>query len=163
MAACSMLARPCSNWGPTIFSQSMKRLMAFPMKPFLPDMVHVTFVLSPMGFKVKRVSLTPANGRTNSRRILTRSFGALSTISILPAPTSLLPSQANLAPLPLEAPSKEFLQLGSSLAQGDHASHLWKSLSWLKTAVGVAAMVAERDTLKSDGRVAMKIRRRAMT
>ena len=75
-----MLARPFSNWGPTILSQSMKRLMALVMKLFWPDMVQVTLVLSPTGLNVNSVSLTPAKGRMNSRRMRMWSFGTLSVI-----------------------------------------------------------------------------------
>src|SRR3954470_22915244 len=129
MAAVSMLARPFSNCGPTILSQSINRLMALVMKLLRPDMVQVTFVWSPAGLIVNIVSLTPAKGRTNSRRMRTWSFGTLSVIVILPAPTSLLPSHVNLAPSPLVGPSKVDLALGSILAHGDQASHLWKSFS----------------------------------
>src|SRR5436190_3782463 len=124
-----MLARPFSNCGPTILSQSMNRLIALVMKLLRPDIVHVTFVLSPAGVIVNSVSLTPAKGRTNSRRMRTWSFGTASVMVMLPAPTSLLPSQANLAPSPLVGPSKVDFALGSILAQGDQASHLWKSFS----------------------------------
>src|ERR1043165_1463310 len=158
-----MLARPFSNCGPTILSQSMNKLMALVMNLFLPDIVQETLVLSPIGLNVKRVSFTPANGRMNSSRMRMWSFGMLSVIVMLPAPTSLLPSQANLAPLPLVAPSNVDLAFGSIFAQGDQASHLWKSFTWLKTAAGVADIVAERDTLNSDGRVAMKMASRART
>src|SRR3954471_21714566 len=133
-----MFARPCSNCGPTILSQSMNRLMALVMKLFLPVMVQVIFVLSPTGLRVKSVSFTPAKGRTNSRRIRTWSLGTLSVIVMFPAPMFLLPSQAHLAPSPPGGPSNVDFALGSILAQGDQASHLWKSLSWAKTAEGAA-------------------------
>src|SRR4051812_41040935 len=118
-----MLARPFSNWGPTILSQSMKRLIALVMKLLRPDMAQVTLVLSLMGLNVNSVSLTPAKGRMNSSRMRMWSFGALSVISMLPAPTSLLPSQANFAPLPMVGPENEFLQSGSIFAHGDQTSH----------------------------------------
>src|SRR3954454_18770118 len=158
-----MLARPCSNCGPTILSQSMNRLIALVMKLLLPVMVQVTFVLSPMGLMVNSVSLTPANGRMNSRRIRTWSFGTLSVIVMFPAPTFLLPSQANLAPSPLVGPSNVDFALGSILAQGDQASQLWKLFNCAKTADGDADIVLERVTVKAAGREAMKIARSAMT
>ena len=43
-----------------------------------------------------------------------------------------------MAPVPADAPSKVFLAVGSSFAQGDHASHLWKSLTCANTAEGAA-------------------------
>src|SRR3954469_6997935 len=82
---------------------------------------------------------------------------------MLPAPTSLLPSQANLAPSPLVGPSNVDLALGSILAHGDQASHLWKSFSCAKTAAGEAAIAAERETVNSAGRVPMKMASRTMT
>src|SRR5262245_47890370 len=59
----SRFASPCSNRGPTILSQSMKRLISLPMKPFLPYIAHVTAVLSPAGLKVKSTVATPSIGR----------------------------------------------------------------------------------------------------
>ena len=44
-------------------------------------------------------------------------------------PTLSLPSQAMIVPAPEGGPSNVTLAFGSSLAQGDHASHLWKSLT----------------------------------
>src|SRR6266511_4423308 len=63
----------------------------------------------------------------------------------------LLPAQAKTAPSPAEAPSKAVLALGSSFAQGDHASHCWKSFTWAKTSGAGAAIVAERATRYSEG------------
>src|SRR5215475_10572552 len=34
--------------------------------------------------------------------------------------------------------------VGSTCSHGDHATHLWKSLTWAKTAAGGAAIVAVR-------------------
>src|SRR5207237_9347173 len=76
---------------------------------------------------------------------------------MLPAPTFLLPSQRKSAPLPRAWPSDVDFASGSILAQGDQASHLWKSLTCANTADGGADMVAERVTLNVDGRVAMKM------
>ena len=65
---------------------------------------------------------------------------------ILPAPTFLLPSQAIAAPAPASAPEKEFFAFGSSLAHGDHASHLCRSLTCGKIFSGGAEMfVGTRD------------------
>jgi len=49
------------------------------------------------------------------------------------------------------APSKAFFAAGSFLAQGDHASHLWKSFTCEKTTAGGAEIVADRTTRKSEG------------
>src|SRR5262249_44684579 len=46
---------------------------------------------------------------------------------------------------------------GSILAQGDHAGHLWKSLTWAKTTGAGAATLAVLETRNSDGCVAMTI------
>src|SRR5437899_1291825 len=61
-------ARPCSNCGPTIFSQSRNRLTSLPMKLFLPYIAHVTTVLSPAGLKVNSTVLVPSIGRFQSMR-----------------------------------------------------------------------------------------------
>src|SRR5262245_61301304 len=68
-----------------------------------------------------------------------------------PSPISLLPAQAKTAPSPADGPSKVVFALGSSFAQGDHASHLWKSFTWAKTADAGAAIVADRAIRYSDG------------
>src|SRR5205085_1086811 len=54
-------------------------------------------------------------------------------------------------PVPAGGPSKEFFAAGSSFAQGDHASHLWRSFTWSNTAPGGAVMRAERVRRKSAG------------
>src|SRR5687767_14702549 len=73
---------------------------------------------------------------------------------MLPSPTSLLPTQLNLASLPDEGSLKVFLAFGSSFAHGDQASHLRKSFTCRKMADGGAAIVAERLTAYSAGRIA---------
>ena len=95
--------------------------------------------------------LVAANGFRNSSLIRTSSFGRLSVIVMRPSPTLLLPAHAKTAPVPAGAPSKVFRAAGSSLAHGDHASHLWKSFTWANTAAGGAAMVAVRVIRNSEG------------
>src|SRR5258708_4924028 len=73
---------------------------------------------------------------------------------MLPTPTSLLPDQWNLASFPAAEPSNEFLAFGSSFAQGDQASQLWKSLTCAKTSGAGAANVTDRSTRKSAGCIA---------
>src|SRR6266850_2241265 len=97
-------------------------------------MLHVTAVRSPSGLNVNSAVFVAANGFTNSSLIRTSSFGRLSVIVMRPSPTLLLPAHAKTAPVPAAAPSKVFRAAGSSLAHGDHASHLWKSFTWANTA-----------------------------
>src|SRR6185369_6508430 len=97
-------ARPCSNCGPHILSQSMNRLTSLPMKLFLPYMAHVTTVLSLAGLKVKSTVDVPSIGRFQSMRIRTSSPGLLSVMVAEPAPMSLLPSQLHAAPTPESGP-----------------------------------------------------------
>src|SRR5689334_3035329 len=97
-------ARPFSNWGPHILSQSINRLMAFPMKLFFPYIAHVTTVLSPSGLKVKSTVAVPSIGLFQSIRQRTSSDGLLSIIVQLPAPTLRLPSQLQTAPTPDSGP-----------------------------------------------------------
>src|SRR4051794_20500275 len=71
-----------------------------------------------------------------------------------PSPTFLLPDQVMEAPGPDSGPLNAFLALGSSFAQGDHASHLCRSFTFANTTSAGAAMRAARVTRNSDGRVA---------
>src|SRR4030095_9512163 len=82
---------------------------------------------------------------------------------ILPSPTSLFPGQLIAAPLPAGGPSKELFAFGSSFIHGDHASHFFSSFTCGKIAAGGAAIVAERETRKSDGCKATIMRKAAMT
>src|ERR1043166_3402772 len=91
-------AKPCSNWLPTILSQSMNRPTAFVMKLFLPDIVHVTSVLLPCGLKVNSAALVPLNGLRNSSLNRTSSFGRLSVITRSEEHTSELQSRFGLSP-----------------------------------------------------------------
>src|SRR5215467_12679983 len=63
----------------------------------------------------------------------------------------LLPAQAKTAPSPADGPSKVVFALGSSFAQGDHASHLRKSFTCAKTWDAGAAIVADRAIRYSEG------------
>ena len=57
-----------------------------------------------------------------------------------------------MAPSPVAGPSKEILAAGSTLAQGDQASHLWKSFTWAKTSAGVAAILVDLGDAKIAGK-----------
>src|SRR5215813_7169918 len=111
----------------------MNRQIARATKLFCPNMAHVTAVRSPSGL------------------ILMSSAGRLWVSVMRPSPISLLPAQAKTAPSPADGPSKVVFALGSSFAHGDHASHLWKSFTWAKTADAGAAIVADRAIRYSEG------------
>src|SRR5262245_54909614 len=96
-------------------------------------MDQVTAVWSPSGLKSNCDVPVPSCGFTIATLILTRSLGRLSTMVTFPSPTSLLPDQVIAAPCPASGPSKPILAAGSSLAQGDQASHLWKSFTCANT------------------------------
>src|SRR6266850_7758683 len=117
-------ARPFSNCGPQILSQSMNRLITLPMKLFLPYIAHVTTVLLPSGLNVKSTVAVPSMGRFQSIRQRTSSSGLLSMIVQLPAPTSLLPSQLHTAPTPDSGPPYVFFTLGSSFMNGFQTANL---------------------------------------
>src|SRR5215472_18548424 len=76
---------------------------------------------------------------------------------IRPAPTLLLPFHSMDEPGPANGPAKVLFALGSILAQGDHASHLCRSLTLSKTTSGGAEMRPVREMRKSEGRVETKI------
>src|SRR5919204_2193409 len=101
----------------------MNKQIARDRKLFCPNMAQVTAVRLPSGLNVNSAVLVPAIGCTKSSLILMRSAGRLSVTVMRPSPTLLLPAQAKTAPSPADAPSKVVLALGSSFAQGDHASH----------------------------------------
>src|SRR5690348_8274672 len=82
---------------------------------------------------------------------------------IFPSPTSALPDHDWLAPTPSGGPSKADFMLGSSLAQGDQASHLCKLLTWGKISAGKAFTVAERETVYSAGCIATNPKNTATT
>ena len=65
---------------------------------------------------------------------------------MLPSPTSLLPAQRKMEPVPAVGPSKLSLALGSSFAHGDQFSHLRRSFTWAKTSDGSAANAVDRAT-----------------
>src|SRR5262245_28285775 len=90
-----------------------------------------------------------------------RDGGTESAISMRPWPTSLLPSHASLAPLPLFAPKVRFIA-GSFFSHGDQAPQRSKSLMSAKTFSGGALMLAERSTRNVSGRVAARISTPAM-
>jgi hypothetical protein len=71
-------------------------------------------------------------------------LGWLSMMVILPWPTLLLPDHAMDAPRPSAAPENVGVAFGSSLAHGDHASHLCRSLTCGKTFSGDAEIFNER-------------------
>src|SRR5262252_3239073 len=129
----------------------MNRQIARATKLFWPNMAHVTAVRSPSGLNVNSAVLVPAIGCTKSSLILMSSAGRLWVSIMRPSPISLLPAQAKTAPSPADEPSKVVFALGSSFAQGDHASHLWKSFTWAKTSDAGAAIVADRAIRYSEG------------
>src|SRR5215467_8895192 len=129
----------------------MNKQIARATKLFCPNMAHVTAVRSPSGLNVNSAVLVPAIGCTKSSLIVMSSDGRLWVSVMRPSPISLLPAQAKTAPSPADGPSKAVFALGSSFAQGDHASHLWKSLTCAKTADAGAAMVADRAIRYSEG------------
>src|SRR6266850_6300066 len=100
---------------------------------------------------MKSALLVPSNGLMKSVRVATRSFGLLSVMVIVPAPTLSLPDQWNTAPGPAGGPSNVTLALGSSFAQGDQSSHWRRSLTCGKIAAAGAAIVVERVKPGDDG------------
>src|ERR1700693_23532 len=112
-----------------------------------PCMAHVTFVASPLGSRVKSTRLWPSNGFRKSSLIVTLEDGTDSAISMLPWPTSLLPSHAYTAPLPLVTAPNVLFIAGSFFSHGDHAPQCWKSLMSTKIFSGGALMLAARSTL----------------
>src|SRR5262247_2702327 len=129
----------------------MNKQIARATKLFWPNMAQVTAVRSPSGLNVNSAVLVPAIGCTKSSLILMSSAGRLWVTVMRPSPISLLPAQAKTAPSPADGPSKVVFALGSSFAQGDHASHLWKSLTCAKTSDAGAAIVADRAIRYSEG------------
>ena len=73
------------------------------------------------GLKVNSAVAVPSNGFKKSSLIWISSWGRLSVIVMLPSPTSSLPAQRKIAPVPSEGPSNEFLAAGSSFAHGDQS------------------------------------------
>ena len=88
--------------------------------------------------------LVPANGFTKSVRVATRSFGLLSVIVIVPAPTLSLPSHLNEAPGPDCGPENVTLAFGSSFAQGDQSSHSAQVVHVREDGAAGAAITVER-------------------
>src|SRR5262245_7454549 len=144
-------SRPFSKKPPSILSWFMNRQIARATKLFWPNMAQVTAVRSPSGLNVNSAVLVPAIGCTKSSLILMSSAGRLWVSVMRPSPIWLLPAQAKTAPSPADGPSKVVFALGSSFAQGDHASHLWKSLTCAKTSDAGAAIVADRAIRYSEG------------
>src|SRR5581483_6134703 len=100
--------------------------------------------------------LCASNGRLMSSAIVILDGGSDSVISVRPAPTLLLPSHWDTAPLPLAGPLLVTFMAGSRCCQGDHDGQLLKSLMMAKIFSGGALMAAERWMRKSSGRVAAK-------
>src|SRR5688572_5040997 len=100
---------------------SMKMDMALLMKLALPSMDQVTLVVAPSGLRSKPVSASEANGSMNSSFCRTRLGEVDSTMVIFPLPTSLFPSQAYVAPTPLDGAESVARIPGSRLCQGDHS------------------------------------------
>ena len=162
-ATAPRLARPFSNSGPHILSQSIKRLITLPMKPFEPYMLHVTSVLPVTGLKVKSRVLVPCIGSFQSILKRTSSPGLLAMIVLVPAPTLLSPFQLHTAPTPEGAPENVFRTFGSSFIHGFHFWNLWWSLTCSNSAAGEALRVALRSTLKLLGCMAATARKTTTT
>src|SRR6476661_9568845 len=94
------LARPASKSPPTILSMLKNTWKIFAQYGALPFIVQVTVVLSPVGVSVNSTLLCAVIGRVMFRSSATLDGAGASVISMLPAPTLLLPSQAYVAPLP---------------------------------------------------------------
>src|SRR6267378_1298258 len=73
-----------------VFSAMVFRL-ARPASNSVPCIAHVTSVVSPLGCRMKSTVLRVSNGSSICSVIVTRDAGAVSTISIVPLPTFLLP------------------------------------------------------------------------
>src|SRR5256885_6068606 len=97
-----------------------------------PCMTQVTLVESPWGSSVNSTMLCVSNGFTKSSLIATLEGDTDSAISMRPWPTSLLPSHAYTAPLPLVTALKVLFIAGSFFPQGDQDSQRMKSLSTAK-------------------------------
>src|SRR5712675_2586640 len=107
-------------------------------------MAQVRFVASPLGSSVNSIVLCASNGLTKSSLIATLEGGTDSAISMRPWPTSLLPSHAYMAPLPLVTALNVLFIAGSFFSQGDQDSQRRKSLSTAKILSGGALMLAAR-------------------
>src|SRR5258708_28859567 len=129
----------------------MNRQIARETKLLWPNMAQVTAVRLPSGLNVNSAVLVPAIGCTKSSLILMSSAGRLWVSVMRPSPIWLLPAHAKTAPSPADGPSKVVFALGSSFAQGDHASHLWKSFTCGQTSDPGRATVADRAIRYSEG------------
>src|SRR6476469_1106267 len=107
-------------------------------------MVQITLVRPPASENTKSAWLVPAHGRVKSGRVAMRSFGLLSVMVIVPAPTLSLPSQANAAPGPDCGPENVTLAFGSSFAHGDHSSHFFRSFTCSNMRAAGAAITVVR-------------------
>src|SRR6266699_1331075 len=119
-----------------------------------PFMAQVTLVESPLGSSVNSTMLWVSNGLTKSSLIATLEGATDSAISMRPWPTSLLPSHAYTASLPLVTALNVLFIAGSFFSQGDHVSQRRKSLSTAKILSGGALMLAARSTRNVSGLVA---------
>src|SRR5438034_10806145 len=109
-----------------------------------PCMTQLTFVESPWGSSVNCTRWCVSNAFTKSGLIATFDGGTDSAISMRPWPTSLLPSHAYTAPLPLVTALKVLFIAASFFSQGDQDSQRRKSLSTAKILSGGALMLAAR-------------------
>src|SRR5438093_3430552 len=119
-----------------------------------PCMTQLTFVESPWGSSVNSTMLCVSNGLTKSSLIATLDGGTDSAISMRPWPTSLLPSHAYTAPLPLVTALKVRFMAGSFFSQGDQDSQRMKPLSTAEILSGGALMLVARWIRNVSGLVA---------
>src|SRR5439155_20632133 len=97
-----------------------------------PCMTQVTFVESPWSSSVNSTMFCVSNGFTKSSLIAAFDGGTDSAISLRPWPTSLLPSHAYTAPLPLVTALTVLFIARSFFSQGEQDSQRRK---WLSTAL----------------------------
>src|SRR5215831_13460041 len=97
-----------------------------------PYIAHLTVVVSPAGVRANSTALCASNGSRKSSLSERRVGGVVSAISMLPLPTSLLPSHAYCAPLPLVVAPKIRFIAGSRFSHGDHEPHCLKSFRTAK-------------------------------
>src|SRR5260221_268270 len=109
-----------------------------------PCVVQVTLVESALSSSVNSTMLWVSNGLTKSSLIATFEGATDSAISMRPWPTSLLPSHAYTAPLPLVTALNVLFIAVSFFSQADQDSQRRKSLSTAKILSGVALIVSAR-------------------
>src|SRR5438094_9680076 len=106
----------------SMLSMLQKTVIGYEILSMGPCLTQVTSVESPLGSSVNSTMLCVSNGLTKSSLIATLDGGTDSAISMRPWPTSLLPSHAYTAPLPLVTALKVSFMVGSFFSQDDQVS-----------------------------------------